>query len=76
MKLGVLNRERTSARYAVQSSSCAPLVNVPKLSPGQEWRGDLQCRAIQGSGKVEFILYREGSSSPYRSLSLNLQPAP
>ena len=74
--LGVLSQERTATGYTVRSSSCAPLTAVPRLSPGQRWQAALPCRVKAGVSRLEFTLYRAGSTEPYRTLSLSLQGAP
>lgn len=74
--LGVLSQERTATGYTVRSTGCAPLTAVPRLSPGQRWQSALPCRVKAGVSRLEFTLYRAGSTEPYRTLSLSLQGAP
>lgn len=81
VRLGVLNRERLAARYTIRTAGCGQggtaagrAVSVPKLEPGQEWQGRLQCRVGAQTTALNFQLVRGGSLEAYRTLSLRLQP--
>jgi Protein of unknown function (DUF1616) len=77
VRLGVLNRERLAARYTIRTAGCEQsggVIAVPKLEPGQEWQGRLQCSVAAQTTALRFQLVRGGSLEAYRTLSLQVQP--
>ena len=83
--LGVANREGESSAYRISVRAGADVVaeiDDFRLTDGGRWEKAIALTPAQTAGreKVQFLLYRKGASTPYRSLHLWLdveaRPAP
>jgi len=79
--LGILNQEGKKATYDVAlflNGAPAQRVSGISLGPGQRWERGLPFTVDHpGEGQVlEFVLYKDGGSQPYRTLRLRVDAQP
>ena len=80
VRVGIVNRERERTSYNIVASGPSVLVTMDSIvvDSGQAWVGDLSF-VIAGPGNnqaLDINLFRDGDTSPYRSLRLWLDVAP
>jgi uncharacterized membrane protein len=79
--VGIVNREGERTSYNIVAASGSSVVGTLDsivVDPGQTWIGDLSF-VIAGPGSdraLDIDLFRDGDTSPYRSLRLWLEVAP
>jgi uncharacterized membrane protein len=72
--VGIENHEHTTIDYTLQTKLSRSTVNSQKitLDPGEKWRGTVSfiVNRVGPRVKLEFLLYKEGSANPDKSLHL------
>jgi uncharacterized membrane protein len=76
LNFGIKNLENEAVRYRLegQTGSTATTLAEPTVQPGETWEQPLRFSAPLASGdsRLEFDLYRDGDTAPYRTLYLNI----
>lgn len=72
---GIVNREQKTVTYRIEITVDGSLYDSAEgieLEEGGEWRGTLSfsLNRVGERQRVEFLLYRQGDSQPYRELRL------
>jgi hypothetical protein len=72
LSLGLRSQEREPTRYRLQitPSAAGQAFGTISLNTGQTWNKAVNLSATQRSAPVQVTLYRIGSDTPYRSLTV------